>query len=415
MLETLVGPEMVRAVSLLILVLLLVQLLLSVYGRLRRSLHERRVADLQLAHWRERVEAAADAVRSVETRSGGWQGYRKFEVARVVEETPETRSFYLRPHDGRPLPPFLPGQHLTFQLRIPDQPRPVIRCYSLSAAPNTEQFRITVKKVRYENELGETRLGCSSGFLHGQVHAGDILDVKAPAGEFHLPPGSDHPVVLLAGGVGITPFASIVDALAREGGHREVWLFYSATHRQGAALCGELRAAAEALPQLNLRLLHSRPGEDEQQGVDYHHLGRLDRAYLARELPSNNYDFYLCGPPAMMTSLTEQLIDWGVPAERIHSEAFGPALQPAAVNETVTVHFARSGKALQWSGGSLLELAEKNGVTMESGCRAGSCGACLTAVKSGEVEYLQAPGIVPEAGSCLACVSVPKGALELDA
>jgi ferredoxin len=85
--------------------------------------------------------------------------------------------------------------------------------------------------------------------------------------------------------------------------------------------------------------------------------------------------------------------------------------------ETVVVNFAKTGKEIAWDPdvGSLLDLAEDNNIAIDSGCRAGNCGTCETAIKSGDVEYLSEPGELPDAGSCLACVAVPKGPITLDA
>lgn len=81
------------------------------------------------------------------------------------------------------------------------------------------------------------------------------------------------------------------------------------------------------------------------------------------------------------------------------------------------VTFARTGKVGNWTNaaGSLLEFAEDQGVTIDFGCRAGNCGTCVTAVKEGDIEYLNEPGDMPETGSCLTCISVPKGNIVLDA
>jgi ferredoxin len=81
------------------------------------------------------------------------------------------------------------------------------------------------------------------------------------------------------------------------------------------------------------------------------------------------------------------------------------------------VEFNASGKTVSWAADSesLLELAETNGIAIDSGCRAGNCGTCVTAIKSGEVDYINEPGEAPEDGSCLACIAVPKSNLSLDA
>ena len=116
---------------------------------------------------------------------------------------------------------------------------------------------------------------------------------------------------------------------------------------------------------------------------------------------------------------------WGVPESSIHYEAFGPATVKRVTRKDVAVAgaatfkvtFARSGKEYAWdpSAGSLLDFAAANGVQIDSGCRAGNCGTCITAVRSGEFSYKIEPGAPAEPGTCLTCISVPKADLVLDA
>jgi ferredoxin len=181
-------------------------------------------------------------------------------------------------------------------------------------------------------------------------------------------------------------------------------------------------------------VVYSRPREGEDvEGRDYKYKGRVGADLFREVLPSNNYDYYFCGPPPMMNALFEGLREWDVPEDRIHYEAFGPATvskkkdadkaiekAPSAVSETATsiiVNFAKTGKEIAWDPdiGSLLDLAEDNDIPIDSGCRAGNCGTCETAIKSGDVDYLSEPGEAPEGGTCLACISVPKGSITLDA
>ncbi len=158
-------------------------------------------------------------------------------------------------------------------------------------------------------------------------------------------------------------------------------------------------------------------------GVDYHHEERVTVDLFKRLLPASNYEFYTCGPPPMMDQITRELAEWGVPRSHIHYEAFGAATvrqvhRPVGGGEErVEVQFARSGKSLVWNGqtGSLLELAESAGIAIDSGCRAGNCGSCLTAIRSGSVEYLNEPGAPVEEGSCLPCIAIPRSGLVLDA
>ncbi len=120
-------------------------------------------------------------------------------------ETGDICSFYLEPHDRRPLPSFMPGQYLTFRLNIPGQAKPVIRCYSLSDGPKAEYFRVTIKKVGPPPGKADGKPGLVSSHFHDQIEQGDIVDVKAPGGQFFLDPAEDTPAVLIGGGIGLTP------------------------------------------------------------------------------------------------------------------------------------------------------------------------------------------------------------------
>jgi hypothetical protein len=92
-------------------------------------------------------------------------------------------------------------------------------------------------------------------------------------------------------------------------------------------------------------------------------------------------------------------------------------LASAPDQPAIELVFDRSGKTLTWdpAAESLLDFAEDNGITIDSGCRAGNCGTCITAIKSGDVTYFNESGSAPEDGSCLTCISVPKTNLTLDA
>jgi ferredoxin len=157
----------------------------------------------------------------------------------------------------------------------------------------------------------------------------------------------------------------------------------------------------------------------------------VDVALLRRLLPLKPYHYYLCGPTLLLQGLVPALEDWGVPAGRIHFEAFGPASIPrknsASIARTTNQHdekasavlvtFAKSGKQAAWQPGmgSLLDFAEEQGIVVSSGCRAGGCGSCQTSIRAGEVVYTQAPDFDPEPGSCLLCVCTPKNAVTLEA
>jgi ferredoxin-NADP reductase len=301
----------------------------------------------------------------------------------------------------------------------------LIRCYSLSDAPHADYYRVSIKRV--PAPAGSTLpAGRSSNHFHDQVATGDVLQVRAPSGHFHID-RSDAPVVLIGGGIGITPMLSMLNWVLVEQPGREVWLFYGVRNSREVVMGQHLGTLANAHPNFHLRMCFSDPLPDDQVGRDYQHRGRVDVALLRLELALKPYHYYICGPTPMMESLVAALDDWGVPEARIHFEAFGPASikrrqanLPTAADQSgttdIVVTFAKSGKQIAWqpAAGSLLEFAESNGISVNSGCRAGGCGSCQTTIQAGEVSYHQAPDFDPEPGSCLLCVSFPKTSLRLE-
>ena len=366
-----------------------------------------------------------------ELATASWPGFRTFRVERKVTEdvAQSVCSFYLVPKDGQALPPFLPGQFLTFRLELPTTggTEQIIRCYSLSDAPRPDSYRVSIKRV-LPPEGTQFPDGRSSSFFHDQVAVGSLLQVRAPAGHFHIE-GSDTPVVLIGGGIGITPMLSMLNWCLTEQPGREVWLFYGVRDGREVVMKAHLAALAAAHPNFHLRFCFSKPLPEESAGRDYHHAGRIDLALLRMELALRPYHFYVCGPAPLMESLVPALDDWGVPNAHIHFEAFGPAsvvrkqaatststTPPATDDADVVVTFARSGKQLPWqaTAGNLLAFAEANGIAVDSGCRAGGCGTCQTTIRTGEVAYRQPPDFDPEPGTCLLCVCAPKSSVTLE-
>lgn len=375
-----------------------------------------------------KVDQLGDRIKSLEPGSGtmAWSGFRKFMLVGKVLEADDICSFYLAPHDGQALPPFLPGQYLTFQLNPPDSNRPVTRCYSLSDSPtHPDYYRVTIKRILERPGIEGSHDGLISTFFHHEVAPDDLLDVKAPSGHFHLDVDQQTPVVLTGGGIGLTPVLSMLNYITASGSKRETWFFYGITHGGEHAMKAYLQSIAAEHENVRMHICYSSPRDTDIKGTDYDHAERVSVDLFKRLLPSNNYDFFTCGPAPMMDQITNDLRDWGVPASKIHYEAFGAAtvkrvgkdVAPTVSGDPIQVEFARSGNTLVWdnSAVSLLDFAEASGIPMDSGCRAGSCGSCMTAVRSGNVDYLSEPGAAIEEGSCLTCISVPKGNLVLDA
>jgi len=359
-----------------------------------------------------------------------WNGYRKFTVSKKVEECGDTYSFYLTPHNGKALPPFKPGQYLTFQLHPPGATKPLVRCYSLSdGSIKDDHYRVTIKRALPPGDIPDAKPGLASSYFCDQVAAGDILDVKAPSGRFFLDVEVDRPVVLISGGIGITPMLAMARALTHIGDRRLIYFFFGCRSSADHMFRDEMIALQKANPNMRLHVCYSRPDETDVPGETYNHEGRVSIDLIKDVLPSSNHDYYLCGPGPFMDTLVNALYDWGVPKTDVRFEAFGPATvksgpkepaEKAATGEVASfeIEFSRSDKKIAWDPEmeNLLEFAEKHGIsTIEGGCRAGSCGSCLVAIKSGDVSYDLEPGEMPEDGSCLSCICRPSGKLILDA
>ena len=352
-----------------------------------------------------------------------WQGLRPFIVSERIEEGEDVSSFFLAPEDGEPLPPHTPGQFLTLQLQPPGAERPAIRCYSISDTPRPEHYRLTVKRIGSPPKQPEAAPGLVSAHLHDRIEVGDVIDARAPTGVFTLEaaaPGT--PIALVAGGIGLTPLLSILNGIVRDGSDRETWLFYGTRNARQHLMREHLERTAAENPNVHLTVRYSDP-DSEPPGDEGIGSGQISVELMKEVLPPGAVDFFLCGPAGMMSSLSEELDGWGVPPDRVHSEAFGPATVKRSVASTtepgcgMQVTFAGSGVSAEWCQADLplLELAEDNGVAIEFGCRAGSCGTCATALLSGEVSYLHEPGAPFDEGECLPCVCVPASAVMLDA
>lgn len=235
---------------------------------------------------------------------------------------------------------------------------------------------------------------------------------------------------MIGGGIGITPMLSMLNWCLAEQPGREIWLFYGVRNGRELVMKSHLEALAAAHPNFHLRLCFSDPLPEDVARHDYLHHRRVDVNLLRMQLPLKPYYFYICGPAPMLESLVPALDEWGVPDSHIHFEAFGPSSikrkqfattsvgtsQTGAEDTGIVVTFAKSGKQLTWqpAAGNLLKFAESNGIAVNFGCRAGSCGTCQTTIQTGEVVYRQPPDYDPEPGTCLLCVCAPKTSVTLE-
>lgn len=375
----------------------------------------------------EQLRALSPQRESEKAAAASWKGLRKFRVDRLVREAEDITSIYLVPEDGKPLPEYFPGQFLTFQVHLPDQPRPLVRCYSLSDAPGKGFYRCTIKRMAAEVEDPSLPPSKMSSFFNDRLQQGDVLDVKAPSGGFYVDLHSEQPVVLLAGGIGITPLLSMINTIAEKQPDRKVVLFYGVRNSSAHAFNRELKDQLRKHSNLHVVICYSDPLSTDVAGRDYQVAGHVTPKLLAKVLPSRSFAFYLCGPPPFMESLYSGLIGWGVSKEAMHYESFGPATVKRArqvvsaktsnLSDGKEITFLQSGQKVAWTDQheSLLELAEAAGVSLESGCRSGNCGTCANRVSSGSFDYTKKIGQEPGANECLVCVARPTSDMTIDA
>jgi nitric oxide dioxygenase len=243
-----------------------------------------------------------------EQAEGGWRGGRQFRLAKKVVESEEITSFYFVSADGGALMDFEPGQYIGLRVEIDGDD--LRRNYSLSAAPNQRDYRISVKR-----EKG----GRVSGYLHEQLQVGDSVELFPPAGAFTLR-ASDKPLALITAGVGITPALAMLEHALDTG--RDIHFIHCARHGGVHGFQDWLAAKAEAHPQLKRFYCYSEP-----RGEDGHvQSGFLTEERLAQWLPeARDVDAYFLGPQPFMAHVNRMLRGLGVPAEQCFYEFFGPA------------------------------------------------------------------------------------------
>ncbi len=370
--------------------------------------------------------------------TAGASGFRALKVIDKVRESSTITSFQLAPAEPGGWRAFEPGQFLVFKFPAGNERGHVLRTYSVSCAPgHPGRYRISVKRETAPQPGIPDGLG--SCHLHDDVSVGDILMADGPRGDFHLDRASSRPVVLLCGGVGLTPLVSMLHALAEKSDRRTVFI-HACDNGEVHALGDEVRALAASRPGIEAHFVYRFPTEADRAAARHQAEGVITRELLQRLLPLDDYEFYLCGPPPFMQAVFRLVRSLGVAKDRIAYEFFGPATvlepdeaaaapapaaaemkqaAPASAKEAdgaITVTFRKSGRSASWVDGSesLLSFAEGHGLTPEFSCRAGVCGTCKTGLVEGEITYFEDPLDEPGAGQVLICCARPKGNVVLD-
>ncbi|WP_343311950.1 PAS domain S-box protein [Ancylobacter crimeensis] len=283
-----------------------------------------------------------------------------FAIASRHRESDVVTSFVLRPADGSRLPPFIAGQHLTLFAELPGRGRHK-RNYTVSAAPNGESYRISVKREA---------AGTVSRWLHDEASVGTKVGVGAPAGDFVLPVDSARPVVLVSAGVGLTPMVAMLEEVARSHAPRRIHFVHGSRDGGAHAFAGEVRALAKQA-DAQVTVFYSQPRSQDVAGRDHDVAGRVTVDWLAGHTPLDEAEYFLCGPLPFLRDMASGLAARGVPRERLHCEFFGAvddlfepdaaAAGPSATSAAATVDArharASAGFTREELGAALLDSA----------------------------------------------------------
>lgn len=254
---------------------------------------------------------------------GGWNGYRPFRVDRKVVESEVVTSLYLKPADGGPIAAFKPGQYVTVRVDHPTTPTSP-RNYSLSDRPGRDYYRISVKR-----EVGPTADvpgGLISNYLHDEINVGDVLEVGPPCGEFTLDVErvGERPVVLLSGGIGITPLLSMLHSLTANQVAAPVYFLHAARNSRIHSHAEEVRQLAAERDNVVTHFVYDQPLQNDIAEGRCDGDGVFDAERLASLLPTTDAEFYFCGPKGFMAGVARDLMKWGVDEADLHYEFFGP-------------------------------------------------------------------------------------------
>ena len=305
-----------------------------------------------------------------------WKG--QLRLIAISDEAPGIHTFrFANPAGSTFALPFTfsAGQYITFNFG--DGQRRFSRNYSLSSSPSEiHHCDISVKLVKN---------GVGSGYLHSQAKVGDLVQCSGPFGDFVFDDKSANSVLLLGGGVGVTPLISMVRNLAANNWQGDVHLLYAFMTPQHQAFKHELEAIATQHPNFKMLFLPTDLAGQEWHGPH----GFINENILTNFMPMlRDSPVYICGPEPMMETARTLLKSLGVSPKQIHTEDFGGAVPSVSnsdfVDAIVKFKATKNSQAIS-AGSTLLQAAEEAGVLIESSCRVGTCGTCKVRLVAGDV------------------------------
>ncbi|MBV1910442.1 MAG: pyridoxamine 5'-phosphate oxidase family protein [Kangiellaceae bacterium] len=366
--------------------------------------------------------AEASSARHAEQKRQQWLDYQ---VESIADESKNIRSFYLKPTEGN-IFNFKPGQFLTIRLLI--NGKPLIRTYTISSATSDGIYRISVKRDSVKSN--ELRDGIVSNYLHNKVRSGQVIQAKAPAGNFVFETDKQKPALLVAAGIGITPMISmlrqsLIDAIKTRY-LRPITLIAIARNESERAFYDEIESLVDGSNgQINVYWCLTEPENKTKTHTTFNLKGRPSDEIYRQLLPSKQTDVFLCGTSDFMQQTYDMIRKIGLSDHAIHAESFGPSSlerdgekedHQFAKNALVTVYQNESIQTLeqQWSDadGSLLEFLESHGVQPTYGCRSGQCGSCKATLANGKVEHYLPISAELDSNEVLLCCAKPAASSE---
>jgi glucoamylase len=359
---------------------------------------------------------AASAPSPASPMTANWKG--QLRVGSVVVETPSVKTFRLLPaSEGGVLPfTFVPGQFLNVAFWIGGAR--MNRSYSISSSPTQRDYvEITVRR--------EPR-GAVSRHIHDLLKVGGVIEASGPVGKFTFDGTEAGSIVLIAGGVGITPMMSISRYLTERAWPGDIFFLYACKAPTDIIFAKELAALRQANPRLHVTIAMSRPEGTDWKGTR----GHINKELLAKTIPDiTSRRAHLCGPPTMMDAIKAALIELGMPPEQVKTEAFGAtkptpapagtASAPAAPATGPLVVFSLNNKSAKIKAGqTVLELSEELGIGIQNSCRVGTCGLCKVKMTSGAVEMAVQDALDDAdkaSGMILACQAKPTADIAVEA
>jgi nitric oxide dioxygenase len=283
-----------------------------------------------IAAWAQAYGNLADVLMGMESelrektmaQLGGWTAWRTFVVKEKRPESSVITSFILEPTDGQPVANFEPGQYISIAVNVPRLGLQQIRQYSLSDIANGHTYRISVKR---EDGDSARPAGYVSSLLHEHVDVGDEVKLASPYGTFYIDVNATTPVVLISGGVGLTPMISMLKRAIQDP-QRQVVFIHGARNSAVHAMRDRLRQTATTHPNLRPIVFYDTPLQGDVIGRDYDHAGFIELDKLRELILLPEADYYICGPIPFMRVQHDALKAMDIHESKIHYEVFGPDL-----------------------------------------------------------------------------------------